>query len=480
MATPKKALLKELAKRKQFQAKAQQAQEQFLSDLFDQQRALIFDPAKRKAALCSRRAGKTHTCLVYLAKTCLEKPNATCFYFARSRYSAKLVLWHAFKAFNSKYGLGFDFHEGDFTATAPNGSRVILSGAKDKETVERLRGNKVDLCILDEAASYPPHLLRYLVNEIMEPALMDHDGTLVMVSNPGSLCSGPFYEATTKPDDVGYSLHRWNLLDNPHLSNPQAFLDSTLKRNNWTVNDPEYVREYRGEWVNDADQFVYKFYEDRNTATALPEAGEWSYVIGADLGYRDETAFCVLGWREHDPTLYVVESFGEAELIPSVVAEKLLILRDTYAPVAIAMDCGALGLPIAEEFRQKYGLRIEPAKKAQKPGAISSLNGDMRQGKIKILASLAPLIEQLKSLQWKPEKTGIQEQPGEANDLCDSFLYAYRHARHYAESFQPEAPKPGTHEYYRLEEERLRQQHTRKPDPDETHVYGWEKDNEWI
>ena len=52
--------------------------------LFKEQVDFIQDPSKRKAAICSRRSGKSYSAGRYLIKEALEDEGTTCVYIART------------------------------------------------------------------------------------------------------------------------------------------------------------------------------------------------------------------------------------------------------------------------------------------------------------------------------------------------------------------------------------------------------------
>src|SRR5512135_646237 len=94
-------VVREIARRASLRAKPQ-----FLDGLFKNQLDLIDDPAKRKAALCSRRAGKSHTAAAYLLKELLDPVEGDVAYIGLTRSSAKKIIFKPIEKLNRKYGLG--------------------------------------------------------------------------------------------------------------------------------------------------------------------------------------------------------------------------------------------------------------------------------------------------------------------------------------------------------------------------------------
>ncbi len=72
-----------------------------------QQRAFIEDPAKLKWALCTRRAAKSYSDGLALAKAALDRPDVSCLYIGLTRESAKRIMWKdVLKAINRRHKLG--------------------------------------------------------------------------------------------------------------------------------------------------------------------------------------------------------------------------------------------------------------------------------------------------------------------------------------------------------------------------------------
>jgi phage FluMu gp28-like protein len=63
------------------------------ASLFKEQLDFIEDPAKLKAAKCTRRSGKSYGAAgIYMAITCIENPGCNCLYLATTRDSAKKII----------------------------------------------------------------------------------------------------------------------------------------------------------------------------------------------------------------------------------------------------------------------------------------------------------------------------------------------------------------------------------------------------
>lgn len=403
---------------------------EILGDLFDLQRALATDPARKKVALCSRRSGKT-VAASYILADALNRAHldeVIC-YAARTRAVAKGLIWEKLKAINRRFELGWQFREVDLQVVRPNGGQIWLVGLDKEAEKDKLRGIKSSLIVLDEPATYA-HLIAGLVREVLEPALGDLRGTLCVLGTPGIVCSGWWYEVSSGRMP-GWSKHSWRVTENPYFDDPEGYLRQRLSDNAWDESNPTYMREDRGLWVQDEGDLVFKYLPSRNDCVRAPHDLD-TFAVGCDFGMRDETAFVVLGWKENTGDIYVLEAMKEAELLPEEAAHYAKNFCEKYDPRILVGDSSGLGVAYVEQFNRRYttGRKMESADKKEKRSFIDLLNGDFRTGRLKIVRdSCTCLIEELQLGAWNAKRTEIAS--GCADHAMDALLYAWRHSTHY-------------------------------------------------
>lgn len=444
-------LQEQIKRRAEYKTRSFRWDEALVASLFDKQARFVLSSAKAKIAQCTRRAGKTHAASAHLALSAHQHKGSTALYLALTRKSAKRLLWPKLKQLKRDYGVPLEFNESDLVASLPNGSQIMLYGADQENMAERLRGDAYSIVIVDEAASFGANL-EYVLTDVVEPALLDYQGSLCMIGSPGPVLAGPFYEACTDPKR-GWEMHKWSVLDNAHLPHAAKWIEELKIRRGWNDDNPTYLREYCNVWCDDPDSLVYKFTPDRNEYTELPSGVEFSYVLGMDLGYEDAAAWGVVAFSEDHPVAYLVHSESHSHWIPSQWSAKTKALQERYRPIATVADCGALGKAIVEEMNARYQLGIVPAEKSQKMTMIELMNGDFRSERLMVHESLDPLKHQYKTL--VKDKTGTREDPTMPNDLCDSMLYPYRFAYHYLHRDEPQLPEKGSEQWYAMQEQAM-------------------------
>lgn len=452
----KKAILLEYKKRKTI------APPKFcLEDyLFAEQLAFVRDPSPFKTAVTTRRAGKSTSCVADLISTALETADCVCLYITLSRKNAKRLVWPEFKKINKRFKLEGEPNETDLSMTFPNGSVIYLLGTKDRGAIEDLRGLPIKKAYLDESQSFPAYI-KELIDDVIGPALMDHDGSLCLIGTPGPIPSGYFFDLTKNPN---WSHHFWSFFDNPFIAikskkTHQQMLDRELKRRGVDVNDPSIQREWFGKWVVDKNCLVYQYDDALNNYTTLPElpkGSTWNYILGIDLGFDDADALALLAYSAHVPETYLVEEIiTPNQDITSLVAQ-IDDLRKRYDISKIVIDTGGLGKKITEEITRRYKIPMVAAEKQRKFEYIDLMNADLRTGKLKI-KSLSRFSQDANKVEWDAEKTTPDKKVISKrfhSDICEAVLYAWRES--YGFVFEKETgPKPGTSEWFKMEEDKM-------------------------
>lgn len=420
---------------------------------FGPQRAFILDESRLKTGLCSRRAGKTVGCAADLLFTAKSIPGITNLYVTLSRKNAKRIIWKDLMRINTKFALGgiVDNQELSITFKHDEGeeSVVYITGAKDAEEIEKFRGLALYKVYIDECQSFRAYI-KELVDDVLEPALTDYNGFLILIGTPGPIAAGYFYDCCHSD---GFAHHHWTMRDNPYIEIKSGMtVDDILarirKRKGISEVDPTYRREYLGEWVHDSNALVYKYDVKKNNYNNLPQ-GDMNYILGIDIGYDDADAIAVLGYSFNSPGVFLVEEFVQNKLTISDLAEHIKVLQTKYNPVKMVMDAGALGKKIQEEIQQRHGLVIEAAEKARKVEFIELLNDDLRTGRLKVKPD-TKCAQDFMLVQWDFEKsTNAKRVISDVyhSDITDAVLYAWREARHYAYEPEPEVVRIGTDAY---------------------------------
>jgi hypothetical protein len=299
-------VLQEVARRAQQKEAVKVTVEGLRSELFDKQLAVLDDPAKEIAVLCSRRAGKTSMWPRVAVICALEKPRGLIRIWAASLLRAEQMIWTELKLVCARHKIEAEFNNTKFVCRFANGSEIRLLGADKQKEAEKKRGDKTSMEIVLESQLFGSYL-KTIVEDIAGPCLADLNGTFYLEGTPGPVCTGYWYSASGENgtssrwvsggrdvqgslEGAGWSCHRWSLLDNPFPSGKKHWHDwlaaRKLKRN-WADDNPTYQREYLGRWINDTSTLYYSGFDPvRNTydAKTFQAWGPgWTHVLGWDL-----------------------------------------------------------------------------------------------------------------------------------------------------------------------------------------------------
>lgn len=412
-----------------------------LATRFRQQIDVIQATGRYIAVLCTRRAGKTELVPGRLFTTADKHPGTVLYYVAITGKRARELMWKPLLEANDRYQLGWKTNETRLTLTRADGTEIRLVGADKMRELEKRRGDKASIVIVDEAQSFPPVVLTALIDDVLGPALVDVRGTFVLLGTPGIICAGRWYEITRNEDDDSRSkrekrwdVYEWSALDNPHVSANVA-LEISERDENFGPDNPSTLREWRGRWVNDSSALFYAYNPKRNDYHVLPNV-TWTHVMGVDLGTDDAFAYCVWAFSEESRELYEVDSFSESGLTPSQWVQHIKSAADKWNPVSIRVDTGGLGKAIVTEWQDRESLPIEAAEKANKPAYVKLLNDDLLESRIKVRPG-SPLANEWIVLPKKQPERGKsppltpQEDERFPNHVADCALYSWREALHY-------------------------------------------------
>ncbi len=405
-----------------------------MSGLFDKQRGVVADTARRIALFCPRRAGKTGLLTPWIVQDALDcrDNEATIFVIGPTLEHAKALLWRPLENLSKTYNLGLELRGDPARCNFPNGVVLYFRGAKDREQLGVLRGFKSLSVNVDEVQDIRDDLLRD-IETATGPGLRDLNGSMRFSGTPGRLCLGSWYDITTgsRPN---WSVHTWSMFDNPFLPDTAKDIDTILREEGLTVDDPRFKREYLGLWVEDGDELVYRWDLVRNGMVAedvvLDPNVEWHYVMAVDFGYNDASAGMVGAFSFERDEYYEVDEFAESGLTISDLMNKYVMPRiRKYNPMRVVGDAQAR--QTIEEINQRWGIGMVKGDKLGKLAFIELMNSDMRLGRVKTPIHFN-VVKERQRLVWDPAKRPmLVEHPRRPNHLCDAGLYAYREAKHW-------------------------------------------------
>lgn len=440
-----------------------------LEHAFEKQINFIKSKSKQKVLFCTRRSAKSFTAGLYLVYEALMNPGCNCLFVGLTRASAKAIIWKdILSVLNIKYNLNARFNQSDLTMTLPNGSVIAVTGVDaDEKEMNKLLGRKYRLVCIDEASMYTIDV-RNLVYGVLMPAMVDpnedgESGAICLMGTASDFPRGLFYDITVGKER-GWNLFQWTAHDNPYVAKQwQAALDKIAAERPEYMETPQYKQWYLNLWVIDDEKLVYRFDMGKNLCSLVPHLSHngWTYVLGVDTGWEDDTAFVLTGYHTNDPFLYVLSVFKRKKMTFDDVVLKIeeIMKHPMYAPHKIIID-GANKQGV-ESMRHRSNIPFEYADKKDKVTFIELCNSDLIQAKIKILdiPENRPLWEEMSALVWVTDGDKIKypkrEHPSLPNHCLDAFLYAWRCGWHYASIPAEKKIIVGSRDWYQAQSEQI-------------------------
>ena len=303
-------------------------QYQIRNTLYDKQQE-VFDNSTDKFIIVinSRRSGKTEMMGRILAKR-VCKPDQHCVYINRSFDAAVRQIQKPLETALEAAGLHYKGTINGGKIEFDNGSWILIVGNNNAADVNKLRGEKIALCLCDECG-HMRHL-RELMNEIIGPATMDYaDSQIIMVGTPPRTKNGFVQELWEKGKVRKY---HWTFKDNPFIPNKDNVIQEACEMFGVSPDSNFIKREYYGDmYAYDTEAIYIKHYDK-----AEPDKYKlYSHAyVGVDWGYEDKAAVVGMLADKNAKKLYIVKDWSEAKKgiveISQRVQEMVEYLKNNY------------------------------------------------------------------------------------------------------------------------------------------------------
>lgn len=409
--------------------------------LFDKQRDVLFDnKVRRKTIMCSRRAGKTELAKRQLVMTCAT-PNSPCIYINLTFANAINQCYDGVIDLANEVGLTITKSSKiDGIIEFQNGSSIVFKGNSSITDVEKLRGYKARLVIIDEAQSQ--RMMSYLVDDVVSPLLMDYTDSILVLQGTPPRISHTYFEdsymtGVCSNADAKWKSYNWSMKDNPYIENVDEEIKNICERKGLTIDSPLIQREYLGKIAYDTEAMVYKDYK---MAVEIPEDFRPTNIaIGCDWGFSDYNAIISVAYNVDTKQAYVIQ---EKKFNKSTISDIIRECRESYENAKdfalrnrdfdfnnINFYCDTNEKSITYELATTYGLPAYNAYKYDKPMAIAQLAELCRTGRLMIKANGILESEFQQTVYKRDENDNILPEIDDEvfhPDACDALLYASR------------------------------------------------------
>lgn len=296
--------------------------------LYDKQQE-VYDNNQDKVIVVinSRRTGKTELAGRLLAKRIL-RPDQHCVYINRSFDAAVRQVQRPTEVALSAASVHYEGTINGGRLDFDNGSWLLIIGNNNAADVNKLRGEKIALVIIDECG-HQRHL-RELIQEVIQPATIDYaDSQIIFTGTPPRTKTHFIHELWRNPKVKKY---HWTFMDNPFLPNRDKVIEEACNMYGVSPDSNFIRREFFGDMeAYDLEAIYIKHFEKKEA----PKDILYSHAyVCVDFGYEDKAAVVGMLADKNTKTLYIVKDWSEAKKgiveISSKVQEMVTYLKSNY------------------------------------------------------------------------------------------------------------------------------------------------------
>ena len=294
-----------------------------------------------------------------------------------------------------------------------NGSTVRMGSVNQ---VDSCVGRSYDLIIFDEAALADG---RDAFNVALRPTLDKDNSKAIFVSTPRGKNNwfAEFFDRGFNDEFPEWCSIRATYRDNPRMSE----LDIAEAKK--SMSEAEFRQEYEADF-NTYEGQIWNFDHEKciSNHEALDTSG-MDVFAGLDVGYRDPTAFCVLGYDWDEEQYYVLDEYLDAEKTTEAHAGEIQQMIEKWDIDFIFIDSAAQ--QTRYDFALQYDISTTNAKKSVLDG-IAHVAGIVDNDKLFVDQRCAETLSCLDQYQWDPNPNLAKEKPkhNRASHMADALRYA--------------------------------------------------------
>jgi hypothetical protein len=295
-----------------------------------------------------------------------------------------------------------------------NGSTIRMGSVNQ---VDSTVGRSYDLIIFDEAALGDGGMDAF--NVALRPTLDKPNSKCLFISTPRGRNNwfSDFYQRGFNDEYDNWVSMRATYHENPRIS--QKDIDEAKKG----MSKAEFEQEYLASFNTFQGQ-VWNFnYEECVANLEELNVSKMDIFAGLDVGYRDPTAFCVIGYDWDSETYYILDEYMEAERTTEQHAKVIQKMIDKWDIDAIYIDSAAQQMRF--DLAQNYDISTINATKSVLDG-IASVSTIVDNDKLIVDQRCKDTLTCLDQYQWNPNENLLTEKPvhNMASHMADALRYA--------------------------------------------------------
>lgn len=294
-----------------------------------------------------------------------------------------------------------------------NGSTIRMGSINQ---VDSCVGRSYDLIIFDEAALADG---KEAFNVALRPTLDKDNSKALFISTPRGKNNwfAEFFNRGFTDDFPEWASIRATYKDNPRMSET----DVTEARK--SMSEAEFKQEYEADF-NTYEGQIWNFNHEICIENLEElDTSKMDIFAGLDVGYRDPTAFCVLGYDWDSEKYYLLDEYLDAEKTTEQHAVEIRRLVEKWDIDYIFIDSAAQQTRF--DFAQNYDITTTNAKKSVLDG-IAHVAGVVDNDNLFVDQRCKESLSCLDQYQWDPNPNLAREKPKHnmASHMADALRYA--------------------------------------------------------
>jgi len=294
-----------------------------------------------------------------------------------------------------------------------NGSTIRMGSINQ---VDSCVGRSYDLIIFDEAALVDG---RDAFNIALRPTLDKENSKALFISTPRGRNNwfADFYNRGYNDEYPEWISIRASYHENPRHS-PTDIVEAKK-----AMSEAEFSQEYLADF-NVYEGQVWNFdYKECTSDLSEIDIAKMDVFAGLDVGYKDPTAFCVIGYEWDKQKYYLIDEYLDAERTTEQHATIIRGLMEKWDIDWIYIDSAAQQTRF--DFAQNFDISTINAKKSILDG-IGHVAAIVDNNNLVVDQRCSHVLQALDQYQWDPNPNLMREKPkhNEYSHMADALRYA--------------------------------------------------------
>lgn len=387
--------------------------------------------------LLARQSGKTYLLAILALEQAIKKPRSIVKMVTDTKIHMRTVVEPVFTELlnDCPENLKPEFHVNNNTYVFPNGSQVQLAGTDNKH-YEKLRGQKADLVLVDEAGFCSD--LDYVIKSVLIPTTTHTGGRIVLASTPPRDMDHDFISYIEMAEAEGL-LTRKTIEDNPLLTQEQK--ESKIRQMGGK-NSIDYRREYMCELIKDSSRSVIPEYNEeleKDIVKEWPRPPMFDCYESMDIGGKDLTVVLFAYYDFRADKLIIEDELVQGydqrlnHLVAGIQRKEEELWRNVYTnevkePYMRVSDINYIAIQEISRLSNSK-INFTATKKDDNDSAIRMMRVMLAEGKVIIHPRCVTLRRHLKNVKWysNNDKSKFARSPDDGHyDAVEALKYLIR------------------------------------------------------